>query len=131
MPLNYENAIKAIALIVLAELEKKTVSSQSRLGYLMQVSQGTISKLVQPEKFNNIPDINTLEAIAIYRNQKLWEFIKELEEEKAIALTPEQIKNQAIAKILEIDDPKLLAEVNMMLANHLSYQLLLQEKNHR
>ncbi|MGL4622454.1 MAG: hypothetical protein ACRCZS_25915, partial [Chroococcidiopsis sp.] len=88
MPLNYENAIKAIALIVLAELEKKTVSSQSRLGYLMQVSQGTISKLVQPEKFNNIPDINTLEAIAIYRNQKLWEFIKELEEEKAIALTP-------------------------------------------
>lgn len=120
MPLNYPNAIALIADIILAELAKDTISSQARLGYLMQVSQGTISKLVQTEKFNNIPDLNTLEAIAIYRNQKLWEFIKELEEESAIALTPEQIKNQAIAKILEIDDPKLLAEVNKMLAEQLA-----------
>lgn len=119
MPLNYPNAIALIAEIILAELAKETISSQARLGYLMQVSQGTISKLIQIEKFNNIPDLNTLEAIAIYRNQKLWEFIKELEEDKAIALTPEQIKNQAIALILQLDDPQLLAEVNKMLAEQL------------
>ncbi len=117
------SAIKYISELIVNELERNQISEQ-RLGWMMGgLSQGTINKLRQG-KFNNIPDFDTLEAIALYLGMSLSKFIAQLEKECFKPLTQKQSEKQLLSAIYQVEDVTTLAEVAAAANSLLKVKLL-------
>ncbi len=106
------NRAKAIAYLkdlITAELQKLDISEE-RLGWMMGgLSQGTINKL-RKGKFLNMPDFDTLEAIAFYYGKSMSEFMALLESEACESL--ENFPNQRVVMqtLYNTDSLELLAD---------------------
>ena len=116
-------AIKHLSKLITNELDSLQISEQ-KLGWLMGgLSQGTINKLRQG-KFNNIPDFDTLEAIAIYYGQSYSQFMANLERVCPKQMVMKQSSRYILGAIYHIDDVATLAEIADISTTLLKVKLL-------
>lgn len=122
-----ERAIAFIKKLINQELETKQISEQT-LGWRMgRLSQATINKL-RLGKFNNIPNFDTLEAIALYFGKTLSEFIALLENECPKKPNAE-VKSQLLVNLIHhVEDIKVLAEIADVATSMLKTRMIQQKK---
>ncbi len=122
------SAIKYISELITNELERNQISEQ-RLGSMMGgLSQGTINKLRQG-KFNNIPDFDTLEAIAVYFGQSYSQFMANLEQQCLRPMTQQQSEKHLIGAVYQVEDVVILAEIANAATSLLKVKLLQLREN--
>ena len=125
--LNFQKANRALARFMEQELSRETMPTQKQLGMRLNMSQGTVSRILLSADSSEMPKLNTLNQIANYRGMKLWELIKEMEEDHVLQLTPNDLKSQAIGGIVKLEDAVLLHEILSILAS----QLVLRDNSNR
>lgn len=113
-----QKTIAYLSKIITEELIKLDIS-EKRLGWLMGgLSQGTINKLRQG-KFRNIPDYDTLAAVANYFGKKYYVFFKEISEQNCSDVDDQAMDLFALNRIHQTNSRMMLAEMASTAATQL------------
>lgn len=131
MRIDVRQALLFIAEIMQEIRNSPSITSNQSQANAMGLSYGTVRNLLDPDfSIKNLPDAPTLDAIAAYRNQRLSDLFRELEDNCSQEISLEASKRAEIANAYRLDNIEDLIEVNTAVSAHLNhiYQLQKQEQ---